>query len=53
MQYRNLPSVDSVLTQEDVITAFQSFNRDWIVDIVREELEIAFNDIFSLIYITL
>ena len=41
MQFRNLPSVDSVLSQEDVIAASQSFDRNWVVDIVREELETA------------
>jgi len=41
MQFRNLPSVDSVLAKEDVAAAAQSFDRDWIVDLVREALESA------------
>ena len=41
MQFRNLPSVDSVLSRDDVTTASKSFDRDWIVSIIREELEIA------------
>ena len=45
MQFRNLPSVDSVLSQDGVIAASQFFDRDWVVDIVREELEIARDEI--------
>ena len=41
MQFRNLPSVDSVLSQGDVATVSQSFDRDWVVSVVREELETA------------
>ena len=41
MQFRNLPSVDSVLSQDDVAIASRSFDRDWIVSVVREELETA------------
>ena len=41
MQFRNLPSVDSVLSHDDVTTASQSFDRDWVVSVVREELETA------------
>ena len=41
MQFRNLPSVDSVLANQDVAAAAQSFDRDWVVDLVREELEAA------------
>ena len=45
MKFRNLPSVDSVLAQDDVATAAQSFDRDWVVDLVRKELETARNQI--------
>ncbi|MDA0263747.1 MAG: L-seryl-tRNA(Sec) selenium transferase [Chloroflexi bacterium] len=41
MQFRNLPSVDSVLANEDVAAAAQSFDRDWVVDLVRRELDSA------------
>ena len=41
MQFRNLPSVDSVRSQGDVATVSQSFDRDWVVSVVREELETA------------
>ena len=41
MQFRNLPSVDSVLANQDVAVAVQSFDRDWVVDLVREELAAA------------
>ena len=41
MQFRNLPSVDSVLADQDVASAAQSFDRDWVVDLIREALESA------------
>jgi L-seryl-tRNA(Ser) seleniumtransferase len=41
MQFRNLPSVDSVLANQDVAAAAQSFDRDWVVGLVREELAAA------------
>ncbi|MBT98569.1 MAG: L-seryl-tRNA(Sec) selenium transferase [Dehalococcoidia bacterium] len=41
MQFRNLPSVDSVLAKQDVAAAAESFDRDWIVDLVREALDSA------------
>ena len=41
MQFSNLPSVDSVLSQDDVTTASLAFDRDWVVGIVREQLETA------------
>ena len=41
MQFRNLPSVDSVLANHDVAAAAQSFDREWVVDLVREALESA------------
>ena len=45
MQFRNLPSVDSVLANHDVAAAAQSFDRDWVVDLVREALETARDEI--------
>lgn len=39
MQFRNIPSVDSVLANQDVADAARSFDRDWVVDLVREELD--------------
>ena len=41
MQFRNLPSVDSVLANQDVASAAESFDRDWVVDLIRESLESA------------
>ena len=41
MQFRNLPSVDSVLANQDVAAAAEAFDRDWVVGLVREELEAA------------
>ena len=39
MQYRNLPSVDSVLATPEVEEIASSFNRQWVVELVRGELE--------------
>ena len=41
MQFSNLTSVHSVLAQDDVAMAAQSFDRHWVVGLVREELETA------------
>lgn len=41
MQFRNLPSVDTVLADKDMAAAAKSFDRDWVVDLVREELDAA------------
>ena len=41
MQFRNLPSVDSVLADQDVAAAAESFDREWVVGLVREALETA------------
>ncbi|MCH8296524.1 MAG: L-seryl-tRNA(Sec) selenium transferase [Chloroflexi bacterium] len=41
MQFRNLPSVDSVLANHEVAAAAQSFDREWVVGLVREALETA------------
>ncbi len=39
MQYRDLPSVDRVLAFPEVAEAAQSFDREWVVGLVRLELE--------------
>ena len=39
MQFRNLPSVDSVLATPEVAAIAASFSRQWVVDLVRDELE--------------
>ena len=39
MQFRNLPSVDSVLATRDVAEAAAAFSREWIVELVRRELD--------------
>lgn len=39
MQFRNLPSVDKVLSVPEVAAAAGSFGRDWVVELTREELE--------------
>ena len=41
MQFRNLPSVDSVLAEPNVAAAVASFSREWVVGLTREELEAA------------
>ena len=41
MQFRNLPSVDVVLADPDVAAAAQSFDREWVVGLVRAELDVA------------
>ena len=41
MQFSNLPSVDSVLSKQEVAAAAKSFDRNWIVDLVRDELALA------------
>ena len=41
MQFRNLPSVDSVLANQDVAAAAESFDRGWVVDLIRDALESA------------
>lgn len=41
MQFRNLPSVDSVLAAPEMAEVAASFSRDWIVDMVRDELDAA------------
>ena len=39
MQFRNLPSVDSVLATPGVAEFAATFSREWVVELVREELE--------------
>ena len=39
MQFRNLPSVDSVLSDRRVRTLGEEYTREWIADVVREQLE--------------
>ena len=41
MQYRNLPSVDSVLAAPEVAAAVQLYSRGWVVGLVRTELDAA------------
>ena len=41
MQFRNLPSVDSVLATPEVAAMTASLGREWLVYMVREELELA------------
>ena len=39
MQFRDLPSVDSVLATPEVAAATQSYSREWVVGLVRLELD--------------
>ena len=39
MQFRNLPSVDSVLSTDAVAGAVKAYSREWVVSLVRQELE--------------
>lgn len=39
MLFRNLPSVDSVLSTDAVAGAVKAYSRDWVVSLVRQELE--------------
>ena len=41
MQFRNLPSVDSVLALPNVAAAAAAYSRDWVVEVAREELDAA------------
>ena len=41
MQFRNLPSVDSVLSVPEVAEAAASFSREWVVELARAELDAA------------
>jgi L-seryl-tRNA(Ser) seleniumtransferase len=39
MQFRNLPSVDSVLAADALAGILAAYRRDWVVDLVRQQLE--------------
>jgi L-seryl-tRNA(Ser) seleniumtransferase len=39
VQLRNLPSVESVLTAEELATVASGYRREWVVNLVRQELE--------------
>jgi len=41
MQFRNLPSVDSVLALPNVTAAAAAYSREWVVELAREELDAA------------
>ena len=41
MQFRNLPSVDSVLATPEMAEVASSFSRQWVVELVRQELDLA------------
>ena len=41
MQFRNLPSVDIVLATPEVAAVASSFDREWVVELVRRELDLA------------
>jgi L-seryl-tRNA(Ser) seleniumtransferase len=41
MQFRDLPSVDSVLSQAPLIEVLSTYRRDWVVDRVRQQLDLA------------
>ena len=40
-QFRNLPSVDSVLARPNVAAAAAAYSREWVVELAREELDAA------------
>ena len=40
-QFRNLPSVDSVLARPNVAAAAAAYSREWVVELTREELDAA------------
>ena len=39
MQLRNLPSVDNVMGTEAVAGIVDNYSREWVVDLVRHELD--------------
>ena len=41
MQFRNLPSIDSVLALPNVAAAAAAYSREWVVELAREELDAA------------
>ena len=45
MQFRDLPSVDRVMASDAVIALTASYPRDWVVDLVRQQIDQARNRI--------
>ena len=39
MQFRDLPSVDRVMSSDGMAALTESYPRDWVVDLVRRELD--------------
>lgn len=39
MQFRNLPSVDKVMAVDSMVTLAANYQREWLVDLVRHQLE--------------
>ena len=39
MEFRNLPSVESVLSSRSIRTLAEEYTRDWVVNLVRERIE--------------
>ena len=39
MQFRNLPSVESVMATEALVALAAEYSRPWLVDLVRRDLE--------------
>ena len=39
MLYRNIPKVDVLLEDEKIISLIKKYNRDVVVDVIREEIE--------------
>lgn len=45
MQFRDLPSVDRVMASDAVVALTASYPRDWVVDLVRQQIDQARNQI--------
>ena len=45
MQLRNLPSVDRLMASEELAELAAVYSRDWVVGVVREQLDLARRDI--------
>ena len=39
MQFRELPSVDSVMSTDAVAGVVKNFSREWLLNLVRQELD--------------
>ena len=39
MQFRDLPSVDRVMASDGMAALTETYPRDWVVDLVRRELD--------------